>query len=533
MAIKTEGGQTALVGNTLHLSGAERVLVVSGPNQGGKTTFARTIGQCAYLASLGCPVPAKRAVFTLPDAIYTHFDRQENLSTPHGKLHDELVRIRDILSQATAASLIIMNESFSSTTVSDALLIGTEIIRRIINLDSTAVYVSFLNEPSRIGPACVSMVGEVAAFATAPTNLHLHPTTRRRVRLCGSVGHQARPDLRHPASANDRVKVRLLHPEHDVDLTSRLAWRVDALITDDLELNRIYDAMAAGENFLLETAKAVLTRSTTDPAVITYRQHVLADTLANRSLVQQIYDIAAGVDGLELRHKVFLGGLKSKDPAAILRRSVRIMELLTDTLRELRNRPDRAIHRPIPLPRTPAARGHARPTGLRHIPHPCRRLPLRIPTTARRALEFRKTPASATPQNTTFCTSHLDAHGWAASPTLPAGVTNSRSIPMTCPVRRRSPSWLAVLSTTSPTPSRNGPSTSNTSSADYGSSWRFTSAAPTCITGWPCAASPPATRYPPRPSRTNSTAGICATSDSAWQPATPFKAPPPTPTTKP
>ena len=163
LAIKTEGGQTALVGNAFHLSGAERVLVVTGPNQGGKTTFARTIGQCAYLASLGCPVPAKRAVFTLPDAIYTHFDRQENLSTPHGKLHDELVRIRDILSQATAASLIIMNESFSSTAVSDALLIGTEIIRRIINLDSTAVYVSFLDELSRIGPACVSMVGEVAA----------------------------------------------------------------------------------------------------------------------------------------------------------------------------------------------------------------------------------------------------------------------------------------------------------------------------------------------------------------------------------
>ena len=162
LAIKTEGEQKALVGNTFHLSGAERVLVVTGPNQGGKTTFARTIGQCAYLASLGCPIPAKRAVFTLPDAIYTHFDRQENLSTPNGKLHDELVRIRDILSQATAASLIIMNESFSSTTVSDALVIGTEIIRRIINLDSIAVFVSFLDELSRIGPACVSMVGEVA-----------------------------------------------------------------------------------------------------------------------------------------------------------------------------------------------------------------------------------------------------------------------------------------------------------------------------------------------------------------------------------
>jgi DNA mismatch repair ATPase MutS len=139
------------------------VLVVTGPNQGGKTTLARTIGQCSYLASLGCPVPAKRGSFTLPDAIYTHFDRQENLSSPHGKLHGELVRIHDILSQATPASLIIMNESFSSTTVSDALQIGSDIVRRIIKRDSTAVYVSFLDELGTVDPACVSMVAEVAA----------------------------------------------------------------------------------------------------------------------------------------------------------------------------------------------------------------------------------------------------------------------------------------------------------------------------------------------------------------------------------
>jgi DNA mismatch repair protein MutS len=163
LAIKTEGDRTDLVGNAFHLSGAERVLVITGPNQGGKTTFARTIGQCAYLASLGCPIPAKRAALTLPDAIYTHFDRQENLSTPRGKLHDELIRIREILSRATAASLIILNESFSSTTVSDALLIGTDVVKRIVKRDSTAVYVSFLDELASVDPACVSMVGEVAA----------------------------------------------------------------------------------------------------------------------------------------------------------------------------------------------------------------------------------------------------------------------------------------------------------------------------------------------------------------------------------
>jgi hypothetical protein len=141
------------------------------------------------------------------------------------------------------------------------------------------------------------------------------------------------------------MRVRLLHPEHDPDLTSQSPWLITALITDDLELNRIHHAMAAGDKFLLEIAKAVLSQAITDPDVITYRQQVLADTLANHSVVQQIYDIAAGVDGVELRHKVFLGGLKSNDPAAILRRSVRIIELLTGTLRELRNLTDRSADR--------------------------------------------------------------------------------------------------------------------------------------------------------------------------------------------
>ena len=162
LAIKSTDEAQPLVGNGFSLSEPERILVVTGPNQGGKTTFARTIGQCAYLASLGCPIPAGRARFTLPDQIYTHFERQEVLSSLHGKLEDELVRIHEILSRATATSMIIMNESLSSTTVRDALLIGTEILERIIKLRCVAVCVTFLDELASVDQACVSMVGEVA-----------------------------------------------------------------------------------------------------------------------------------------------------------------------------------------------------------------------------------------------------------------------------------------------------------------------------------------------------------------------------------
>lgn len=162
LAMSTVQDQKCPVTNDFHLAEPERIFVVTGPNQGGKTTFARTIGQCAYLASVGCPVPARNARVTLPDTIFTHFERQEDLSTLHGKLDNELARIHDILSRASAASLIIMNESFSSTTVNDALLIGTEVLGRIIELRCVAVYVSFLDELSRLDPACVSMVSDVA-----------------------------------------------------------------------------------------------------------------------------------------------------------------------------------------------------------------------------------------------------------------------------------------------------------------------------------------------------------------------------------
>lgn len=162
LAVKSIDEDKPVVCNDFVLSEAERIFVVTGPNQGGKTTYARMIGQCAYLASLGCPVPARRARLTLPDQIYTHFERQESLSTLRGKLDAELVRIHDILSRATHASIIIMNESFSSTTLNDALLIGTEVLRRIIKLGCVAVYVSFLDELAGLDPVCVSMVGEVA-----------------------------------------------------------------------------------------------------------------------------------------------------------------------------------------------------------------------------------------------------------------------------------------------------------------------------------------------------------------------------------
>ena len=131
------------------------------------------------------------------------------------------------------------------------------------------------------------------------------------------------------------MKVRLLHPERDPDLQAPIAWALRGLTDEDLELPRVYQTMAAGDTFLLDTAKKVISLPVLEPEIIVYRQKVLADCLTNRAVVQQLYAIA--VDAVDVRRKVFLGGLMSRNPEAILRRSIRILELLDENLKQLRS----------------------------------------------------------------------------------------------------------------------------------------------------------------------------------------------------
>ena len=161
LARKLAADGSTMVRNDFCLSDPERILVVSGPNNGGKTTFARTFGQLHYLASLGLPVPGLDVRLFLPDQIFTHFEREEQIETLRGKFEDELNRIHDIFDRATSASLLIMNESFGSTTLRDAVLVGSEVVRQIIDLDALCVFVTFVDELSALGPSTVSMMSTV------------------------------------------------------------------------------------------------------------------------------------------------------------------------------------------------------------------------------------------------------------------------------------------------------------------------------------------------------------------------------------
>ena len=129
------------------------------------------------------------------------------------------------------------------------------------------------------------------------------------------------------------MKAFLMYKDGDFDLQRELPPHAQAL-TQDLELNTLFNAMALGDKFLFEVAKkAVLSGLHTDLDTILYRQNILQDCLNNPSIVRDIYTIA--VESIESEKKQFLGFL-SKYPDSLLRRSIQVLQMFVGMLKKLK-----------------------------------------------------------------------------------------------------------------------------------------------------------------------------------------------------
>lgn len=149
------------VANDLSLEPHERVIVVSGPNQGGKTTFARSLGQCIHIARIGLPVACQSACLRPFTRLFTHFEKEENVENGAGKLMDDLQRLKPMLSDADADTFFVINEIFASTTLTDATAISRKVMEQILSLRCTGVWVTFIDEMAAYGPSVVSMMSMV------------------------------------------------------------------------------------------------------------------------------------------------------------------------------------------------------------------------------------------------------------------------------------------------------------------------------------------------------------------------------------
>ena len=106
-----------------------KMWVITGANQGGKTTYLRSLGQAYLLAQAGLFVPAKQMELPIIENLFTHFDKEEDTNLESGKFDDELRRFDLMINKLKNNSLIMLNESFQSTDEHEGSKIGFEIIK--------------------------------------------------------------------------------------------------------------------------------------------------------------------------------------------------------------------------------------------------------------------------------------------------------------------------------------------------------------------------------------------------------------------
>lgn len=119
-----------VVANSCVLDGKE-LLIVTGANQGGKSTFLRSIGIAQVMMQSGLPVPAEQFSGGVYPDFFTHFTRREDSAMNRGRLDEELRRMDQILKHLGTAPMLLMNESFASTTELEGSDIAYDIVKAL------------------------------------------------------------------------------------------------------------------------------------------------------------------------------------------------------------------------------------------------------------------------------------------------------------------------------------------------------------------------------------------------------------------
>ena len=114
--------------------------MLTGANRGGKTTITQAIGQLFVLAQGGIYVPGNGFTFSPVDCIYTHFPADEDKTLDLGRLGEECKRFKEIYENADSRSLLLLNESFSTTSFEEGYYIAKDCIRAILCKGMRTIY---------------------------------------------------------------------------------------------------------------------------------------------------------------------------------------------------------------------------------------------------------------------------------------------------------------------------------------------------------------------------------------------------------
>jgi len=129
-----------VVPNSLSFDREKRVYVLTGANRGGKTTVTQAVGQLFLLAQSGVYVPGTRFSFDPADRVLTHFPADEDKTLDLGRLGEECRRFRELFVHCTAKSLLLLNETFSTTSFEEGYYIAADAVRAILERQTRTIY---------------------------------------------------------------------------------------------------------------------------------------------------------------------------------------------------------------------------------------------------------------------------------------------------------------------------------------------------------------------------------------------------------
>ncbi len=137
-----------VVGTTAHAD-QKALIIITGANQGGKSTFLRSIGLAQLMMQCGMFVPAERFRANICGSLFTHFRREEDASLKHGKLDEELRRMSDIVDHLRPRSMVLFNESFAATNEREGSEIARQILSALLEKQMKVFFVTHLYELAR------------------------------------------------------------------------------------------------------------------------------------------------------------------------------------------------------------------------------------------------------------------------------------------------------------------------------------------------------------------------------------------------
>lgn len=138
-------GSGKVVGNDLNASHKDLV-IVTGANQGGKSTFLRSAGLAQLMMQAGMFVAARSFASEIRDGVFTHYKREEDATMKSGKLDEELSRMNEIAGNIRRNSLLLFNESFAATNEREGSEIATQIVTALVESGIKVLFVTHLYE---------------------------------------------------------------------------------------------------------------------------------------------------------------------------------------------------------------------------------------------------------------------------------------------------------------------------------------------------------------------------------------------------